>query len=247
MTDWLQGKIIQRHQWTDDLFSLRFEAPVAAFKAGQFVLIALDIDGERIKRAYSLVNAPDEKLLEIYFNVISNGPLTPRLAKLMSGDTLWVSNSASGLLILDELPEAKNLWLMATGTGVGPFLSLLKTAELWSRFKKIVLCHSVQRAKELTYSELISSLREKHPNQFSYVPFVTRETLPNTLGKRIPLTIASSELEQYTGVSLTADDSHVMLCGNVAMINDVSEELGKRGMRRHKRREPGHISTEKYH
>ena len=247
MTDWLQGKIIERLQWTDDLFSLRFEAPLAAFKAGQFALIALDVDGERIKRPYSLVNAPDEKLLEIYFNVVTDGPLSPRLATLAPGDTLWVSSSASGLLILDELPEAQHLWLLATGTGIGPFLSLLKTPEPWTRFKKIILGHSVHRASELSYHELITALLAAHANQFHYVPLVTREPKPGALDKRFPLTLASGELEAHTGISLTADNSHVILCGNANMIKDVTEELGKRGLCRHRRREPGHITSEKYH
>lgn len=247
MTDWLQAKITERIQWADDLFSLRFAAPVTPFKAGQFVLIALDINGERVKRPYSLVNAPDEKYLEIYFNIVAEGPLSPQLATLRVGDSLWVSASASGLLVLDEIPPAKNLWLIATGTGIGPFLSLLKTADVWPRFEKIVLGHSVQRAQQLVYNELINSLLAKHQTQLHYVRWVTREVVAETLPQRIPLTIASGELEKKCGVSLSADDSHIMLCGNQHMITDVSAELGKRGMRRHRRREPGHISTEKYH
>ena len=126
MTDWLTGTIIERRQWTDDLFSLRFEAPLAEFKAGQFVRIALDIDGERVGRPYSLVNAPHEPFLEIYFNIVKGGPLSPRLAALEPGATLWLSNTANGFMILDEIPEARYLWLLATGTGIGPFLSILK-------------------------------------------------------------------------------------------------------------------------
>lgn len=247
MTDWLQAKVIERRQWTDDLFSLRFAAPLSAFKAGQFVLIALDINGERIKRPYSLVNAPEDNLLEIYFNVVSDGPLSPQLATLAPGDTLWVSSHASGLLVLDEVPAAQHLWLLATGTGIGPFLSILKTPEPWSRFDKIVLGHSVQRASELAYGDLINTLLATHASQLLYVPLVTRETLAGALAQRLPATIASGELEARTGVALTADTSHVILCGNMAMINDVSTELARRGMRRHKRREPGHITTEKYH
>ncbi|MBI3188992.1 MAG: ferredoxin--NADP reductase, partial [Gammaproteobacteria bacterium] len=241
MTDWLQGRIIERKQWNHDLFSLRFEAPLAPFKAGQFVLIALDIDGVRIKRPYSLVNAPHEKQLEIYFNVVSDGPLSPRLATLDTDDILWVSSGASGLLVMDEIPQANNLWLLATGTGIGPFLSLLKTEEPWMRFQQIVLGHSVRQATELAYNELITFLLASHVKQLHYVPIVTRETLHGALAKRLPLVIASGELEALSGISLDADNSHVILCGNAAMIGDVTDELGKRGLRRHRRREPGHI------
>ncbi|MBI5040649.1 MAG: ferredoxin--NADP reductase [Gammaproteobacteria bacterium] len=247
MTDWLQGTIIERRQWTDDLFSLRFEAPLAEFKAGQFARIALDIDGERVGRPYSLVNAPHEPLLEIYFNVVKGGPLSPRLAALEPGDTLWLSNTANGFMILDEVPEARHLWLLATGTGIGPFLSILKTDEPWTRFERIVLGHSVQHASELAYRELIDSLHAAHDDQFQYLPLVTRETVPGALNQRIPASIASGELEAQAGIALTAETAHVMLCGNSAMITDVTEELAKREMHRHRRREPGHITTEKYH
>ncbi len=247
MTEWLQGQIVERRQWTDDLYSLRFAAPLAGFKAGQFVRIALDIDGERVGRPYSLVNAPHEPQLEIYFNVVKGGPLSPRLAQLAAGDTLWLSNSANGFLVLDELPETPQLWLLATGTGIGPFLSILKTEQAWTRFERIVLGHSVQYAAELTYRDLIDQLQTEHGEQLRYVPLVTREAVPGALNKRIPASIASGDLEAHAGVTLRADNSHVMLCGNAAMIGDVGEELAKRDMRRHRRREPGHITTEKYH
>lgn len=247
MTDWLQGKIVERRQWTEGLFSLRFEAPLGQFKAGQFVRIALDVDGERVGRPYSLVNAPHEPFLEIYFNVVTGGPLSPRLAALQPGDTLWVSNAANGFLILDEIPQARHLWLLATGTGIGPFLSILKTDAPWARFERIVLGHSVQYACELAYRELIEQLRRQHGEQLQYVRLITRERVDDALGQRIPAVIASGELEARAGIPLAADSSHVMLCGNSAMITDVTEELAKRAMQRHRRREPGHITTEKYH
>lgn len=247
MTEWLQGRIVERRQWTEGLYSLRFEAPLGDFKAGQFVRIGLDVDGERIGRPYSLVNAPHEPLLEIYFNVVTGGPLSPRLAQLGPGDTLWVSAPANGFLILDEIPQARHLWLLATGTGVGPFLSILKTADPWTRFERIVLGHSVQYAGELAYRELIERLRDEHGEQLQYLPLITRERVDGALGQRIPATIASGELEARAGIPLAADSSHVMLCGNSAMITDVTEELARRAMQRHRRREPGHITTEKYH
>lgn len=247
MTDWLEGRIIERVQWTAGLYSLRFEAPLGTFKAGQFVRIALDIGGERVARPYSLVNAPHEPWLEIYFNVVKGGPLSPRLAELGPGDTLWISPSANGFLVLDEVPETHHLWMLATGTGIGPFLSILKTADLWRRFEKVVLGHSVQLAAELAYRDTIDAARAAHRDRLEYVQLVTRETVPGALGQRIPATIASGALEAAAGIPLSAEGSHVMLCGNSAMITDVSEILAQRGMHRHRRREPGHITTEKYH
>lgn len=247
MTEWLQGRIVERMQWTEGLFSLRFTAPLGAFKAGQFIRVALDVDGERVGRPYSLVNAPHEPLLEIYFNVVNGGPLSPRLAELRPGDSLWLSGTPNGFLVLDEIPEARDLWLLATGTGIGPFLSILKTEAPWQRFEKVVLGHSVQYARELAYRETIDALRAAHGTQLEFVPLVTRETVPGALPRRITASIESGDLEQRTGLRLSPERSHVMLCGNSAMITDVSAVLAGRGMQRHRRREPGHITTEKYH
>lgn len=247
MTEWLQGRIVERVQWTEGLYSLRFAAPLGAFKAGQFIRVALDVDGERVARPYSLVNAPHEPLLEIYFNVVNGGPLSPRLAGLRPGDTLWLSDTPNGFLILDEIPEARHLWLLATGTGIGPFLSILKTDAPWRRFDKVVLGHSVQYARELAYRETIDALRAAHGAKLEFVPLVTRETVADALPRRIPACIESGDLEKHAGLRLSAEGSHVMLCGNSAMIADVSEVLARRGMQRHRRREPGHITTEKYH
>lgn len=247
VTDWLEGRIIERVQWTAGLYSLRFEAPLGAFKAGQFVRVALDIDGERVARPYSLVNAPHEPWLEIYFNVVQGGPLSPHLATLGAGDTLWITAAANGSLVLDEVPETRHLWLLATGTGIGPFLSILKTADPWHRFDKVVLGHSVKLAAELTYRDTIETLRAAHGAQLEYVQLVTREPVPGALGQRIPASIIAGTLETAAGIPLSATGSHIMLCGNSGMITDVTEILAQRGMHRHRRREPGHITTEKYY
>jgi ferredoxin--NADP+ reductase len=247
MAEWLQGRIVERVQWTAGLFSLRFEAPLGAFKAGQFIRVALDVDGERVARPYSLVNAPHEPLLEIYFNVVNGGPLSPRLAALQPGDTLWLTDTPNGFLVLDEIPESRHLWLLATGTGVGPFLSILKTDAPWRRFDKVILGHSVQYARELAYRETIGALCAAHGSKLEFVPLVTREHVPGALPQRIPACIESGDLEARAGLCLAPEHSHVMLCGNSAMIADVSEVLARRAMTRHRRREPGHITTEKYH
>jgi ferredoxin--NADP+ reductase len=247
MDNWLEGKIIHNRQWNDRLFSLGFEAPLGEFKAGQFVRVAREIDGEVVARPYSLVNSPDEENLEIYFNVVPEGPLTPRLAQLKAGDRIMVGTKPNGLLTLEEVPRVPYLWQFATGTGVGPFLSILKTSGAWARFEKIVLVYSVRSADELAYTETIRKLAKDYPEKFCFMPCVTRERLDGAFTARITDVIENGELEARTGIVLDPDSSHVMLCGNSSMISDVRALLEGRGFRKHMRREPGHISLEKYH
>ncbi len=247
MAAWLTGIVKEKIQWNPRLFSLLIEADFAVFKPGQFARVALDIDGERVARPYSLVNTPDEKYLEIYFNIVPEGPLSPLLAALEAGDEIFVAEKANGFLVVDEVPECKHLWMLATGTGLGPFLSILKSSAPWQRFEKLVLGYSVRDASELSYQALIERLQQQHPEQFIFVPFVTREKLAGSINQRIPVALDDGSFEEQAGININADDSHVMMCGNSAMLSSVSEVLQKRGMKKHLRREPGHMSSEKYH
>ena len=247
MADWLNGTVVKKTQWNERLFSLFIDVDFHDFQAGQFVRVALDIDGERVARPYSLVSGPEEKYLEIYFNIVPEGPLSPKLAQLELGDEIFVTNRANGFLTVDEVPECKHLWMLATGTGIGPFLSILKTEKVWQRFEKIVLGVSVRDRSELSYQQQITEISQHHKTQFIFVPFVTREEVEGTFNKRIPDAIEDGSLERHTGVTFSEQDSHIMLCGNSAMISSVTECLGKRGLRKHRRREPGQITTEKYH
>jgi ferredoxin--NADP+ reductase len=149
--------------------------------------------------------------------------------------------------VIDEIPDCSYLWMFATGTGVGPFLSILKTRQPWQRFEKIVLAYSVRSRDELAYMDLLAELQDQHDTQFCFVPLLTRDVLPSALNLRIPAALEAGVLEARAGIPLAADTSHVMMCGNSGMIADVSELLTGRGLRRHRRREPGHITTEKYH
>lgn len=245
--DWLSGKVIDKVQWNNRLFSLRIQTDFNDFISGQFVRVALDIDGERIARPYSLVNTPEDDYLEIFFNIVPEGPLSPKLAKLEVGDEIFVTNKANGFLTVDEVPECNHLWLLATGTGVGPFLSILKSTAVWQRFGKIVLAYSVRDNSELSYQEQIQVIKNKNVEQFSFVPFLTRENVENALTKRIPLCLEDGSFEKQVGITINENDSHIMMCGNSAMITSVTECLEERGLRKHRRREPGHITTEKYH
>lgn len=246
MASWLTGKVIEKKQWNERLFSLRIQSAMKDFLPGQFVRVALDIDGERIARPYSLVNGPLDDELEIYFNIVLEGPLSPRLAELDAGDEIYISETANGFLTIEEVPECRHLWMLATGTGVGPFLSILKTQNVWQRFEKVVLGYSVRDASELSYLEKILEIEQQHAGQFSFVPFFTREQVEGALCQRIQVTIEDGSLEKRTGVPINSE-SHIMMCGNSAMISSVTECLEKRGLKKHRRREPGHITTEKYH
>jgi len=247
MADWLTSKVIEKIQWNERLFSLRIQSEFKNFEAGQFVRVALDIAGERVARPYSLVNKPGDEYLEIYFNIVAEGPLTPKLAELEVGDEVFVTDRANGFLTVDEVPECKHLWLLATGTGVGPFLSTLKAEKIWQRFEKIVLGYSVRDSSELSYQDQISAIAKQHAEQFTFVPFVTREKIEDAMNQRIMASIEDGSFEKRTGIDINENDSHIMMCGNSAMIASVSECLEKRGLRKHRRREPGHITTEKYH
>lgn len=247
MANWLQGEVVEKCAWTDRLFSLRISAPLQTFTAGQFVRVALEVEGEMIARPYSLVSVPEDELLEILFNTVPEGDLSLRLARLEPGDPVKISERASGFLTIHEIPLVSNLWMLATGTGVGPFLSCLKTEEPWQKFNRITLAYSVRSVEELAYLEEISEMVDCHPHQMCFVPFVTQEAMVGALRKRITTSIEDGELEDRVGIKIEAENSHVMMCGNSNMIQEVISLLALRGLRKHKRREPGHITTEKYH
>jgi len=246
MANWLTGKVIKKIQWNERLFSIRVQCDFENFEAGQFVRVALDINDERVARPYSLVSTPDDNFLEVYFNIVPEGPLTPKLAELDVDDEIFVSDKANGFLTVTEIPECKKLWMLATGTGVGPFLSILKGKQVWQRFEKVVLGYSVRDRSELSYQEQILAIEKQHGDQFSFVPFVTREKVAGAMQQRITDNIEDGSFEQRVAVDID-QDSHIMMCGNSAMISSVTEVLEKRGLRKHRRREPGHITTEKYH
>ncbi len=246
MVNWVQGTVHQKITWTDRLFSLQIDAELMPFTAGQFTRLALHIDGERVARPYSFVNAPDEPLAEFYFNVVPGGPLSGRLATLEAGDKIEIAQPANGFFTLQEVPEGKHLWMLATGTALGPYLSFLKTDEPWQRFEKLVLVHAVRHANELSYADTIAGFSEKHPGQFQFIPFVSREQHEGALEGRIPTAIEEGRLEERAGIRINPETSQVMLCGNLGMIQDTTEVLKKRGLKKSSRREPGQITTEKY-
>lgn len=246
MSKWIEGTVVGQKKWTDRLYSLQVKADLPTFEAGQFGKLALAVNGEMVARPYSFVNAPKERPYEFYYIVVPEGPLTPRLAQLEPMDSIYIDPRPSGFLVLSEVPDTDHLWMLSTGTGVGPFLSILKTETPWQRFRKIVLVHAVRHANELTYRDQIGRLLEQHPEQLRVVSFVSREEHPGALSGRIPEAIVDGRLEKAAGVELAPHNSHVMLCGNPDMIASAMTVLQERGMKRHRRRDPGHITSEKY-
>lgn len=247
MANWLAGKVVENRRWNEYLTSLIIDVPLGTYEAGQFVRIGLEDGDDILARPYSLVSTPQENFLEVYFNIVEEGPLSPRLFALKAGDSVMVSDRPSGFLTVTEVPQCNHLWMVATGTGIGPFLSILKSDAVWPKFNKVLLCYSASYVEELAYQELIEQVIAEHREQFCYVPIVTREPYEKGLGKRIPTLMQDGSLEQYTGIDINAENSHVMMCGSSNMIVDVSAELVNREMKKHRRRDPGHFTTEKYH
>jgi ferredoxin--NADP+ reductase len=188
-----------------------------------------------------MVNPPADPVLEFYGIVVPQGPLSPRLARLAPGDTLYVASNPAGFLVLSEVPPADTLWLLATGTGIAPFLSILRTDAPWLRYRQVVLAHAVRHARELVYQEEIRNV-----GKLRYVPFVSREPAPGALAGRIPAAVRDGRLEAAAGLRLSPETSQVMLCGNPEMLKDTAAALAERGMRKHRRRAPGHITVESF-
>jgi len=243
---WVKGQVREITRWTDRLFSLRIDAEVEPFKAGQYNRLRLFIGEEWVGRPYSYVNPPGTAPLEFYLVTVPEGPLSHRLVALRPGDEVELMPRASGLFTLDQVPDARDLWLLATGTGLGPFLSMLGTAEPWARFQNIRLVHAVRRAGELNYRERIEAFAAQAPGRFRYLPMVSREACAGALCERIPNALEHGRLEDLADLAVTAAGSQVMICGNPDMVRDTQQVLRLRGLQRNRRSHPGQITVENY-
>lgn len=245
MAQWLTGEVIENYAWNQELFSLRVHTEPFAFIAGQFVRLRLEHDGGRVQRAYSLVNGPDDSILDFLVNRIHDGLFSPLLHQLQPGQRIEVSQPPSGFFTLNEVPDGDSLWLIATGTGIGPYLSMLSTREPWQRFARIHLVHAVRYGADLAYQNKIMDWVALYPNQFTYQPIVSREDYPGALRGRIPALIESNQLQQAVGDTLT-NRAQVMLCGNPEMIRDTRALLDVMGLPKNLRRKPGNVTMEHY-
>lgn len=242
------GRVISQESFADRLRILKISAPKLDFVAGQFTKIGLAQGEDKpLMRAYSFVNTPAEEEYEFFYDVLpEGGNLTPLLDQLNPGDEVLVSARPSGLLVLHELPEtAKKLFLIGTGTGIGPFISILNTKDPWERFEHITLIYGVRYAADLMFQERIEKFQEHGGEQFTYLPLVTREDAANTHKTRVTDLITSGFLEQQVGFEFAAD-CQFMLCGNPAMVRETCEILKERGFERNRRARPGNVTIEKY-
>lgn len=247
MADWVSGSVVGVDNWTDNLFSLRIHAPINPFIAGQFAKLALDIDGERVQRAYSYVNSPDNPDLEFYLVTSNGGKLSPRLHELNVGDNLLITQEAAGFFVLEEIPDCETLWMLSTGTAIGPFLSILQQGINLARFKHIVLVHAVRYSKDLSYLPLMYELEKHYNGKLRIQTIVSREQIADSLIGRVPALIDNGQLETKVGLPINIESSHVMLCGNPQMVKDTQQLLKEqRHMSKHLRRKPGQITSEQY-
>ncbi|UDG81267.1 Flavodoxin/ferredoxin--NADP reductase [Candidatus Profftia lariciata] len=247
MTKLVTGIITKVQHWTSNLFSITVQAPINNFIAGQFAKLTLIINGERVQRAYSYVNAPNNNNLEFYIVTILNGKLSPYLHKLQIGDNIQISKESSGFFILDEITTCKNIWMLATGTGLGPYLSILQEGKDLDRFQNIVLVHAVRFLQDLSYLALMQDLKQRYKGKLRIQTVISRENVTQSLYGRLPMLIQNGLLESSVGLTIHSNNSHIMMCGNPQMVRDTKQVLqDTRGMVKHLRRQPGHITSEHY-
>lgn len=223
----IETRIVDRHDWAPGLVTLKLEHAFGELEPGQWTNVALDVDGERVRRAYSLASAPGAPA-ELFVSLVPSGRFTPRLLALSPGDAIHLDEKPQGFFTLKWVPEAHELWLMATGTGLAPYVSMLRQGDVLSRFERVVVVHGVRSEAELAYRDEIVALGAEH------LPAVSR------VQGRITALIERGEID------VQPDRAHVMLCGNPAMIAEVSRLLEARGLRKHRTRKPGHVTTESY-
>ncbi len=273
-------KVLTVTTWTPTLFSFTVSRPAAfRFSAGQFVRLGVNpsrlayhrnnrdhqvnqgnqdlaqqpVPDEDIFRAYSIVSSPYDDSIEFFSIVIADGAFTSQLQHLQRGDELLLTMTPFGFLTLAryQAPMPKDLWLLATGTGVAPFLSMLQDMQTWERYEHIILAYSARSQSELAYVDKIHSLSAdfaslvQHPAKFTFLPIVTRESMDGALNKRLPALLTSGELETAANQRLTVDSTHIMLCGNPQMVDDTKETLKTLGLTMN-RSGVGNIAVENY-
>jgi len=249
------------HSWTPTLFSFRLtRAKGFKFTPGQFARLgvrksdptAKDGSGWRIAwRAYSIVSASYDEFLEFYSIVVPDGEFTSELSHLQVGDTVFVEKASYGFLTTDRFEQGRDLWMLSTGTGLAPFLSILAEPSTWEQYEHLVLVHSTREAAELTYVDFLKSLSfneifYEHYTKLRYIQVSTRDQIPGVLNARITNLISDGRLEQASGLSLDPAYSRVMLCGNPEMVDDCRKLLATRGFFASRRGQPGTIAVENY-
>lgn len=248
--------VLWRHDWTSCLFSFRTARPDGiAFVPGQFIRLGVEAaDGAMVWRAYSIVSSPTADHLEFYSIVVPDGPFTQPLSRLCVGDSIRVDPTVYGFLREDRFTGGTQLWLLATGTGIAPFIPMLHDPAIRARYAHIVLVHGVRRAVELAYRETVVRLCETPRAavaRLHYVPTVTTDERlddapAGALRGRITTLLEDGRLEGAAGLDLSVAASRLMICGNPSMIKDVRAILALRGMTAVRRESPGQFISENF-
>ena len=248
--------ILEIRQWTEKLFSVKVSrSPSFRFTPGQWVRLGIPsgsgLPGSVIWRPYSMVSADYDDYLEFFSILVPGGAFSSRLAASHVGDTLFVEKQPYGYLTAARFTGGRHLWLLASGTGVAPYLSILRDPDVWQRYEERILAYSVSYAREIAYRDALAALAtdellgpDRPPLRF--VPIVTREAVPGTLHARLPTLIADGSLERAAGLALTPEDSRILICGNPKMLDDVRDALVARGLRSDRSATPGHFASENY-
>ncbi|MCC5874300.1 MAG: ferredoxin--NADP reductase [Gammaproteobacteria bacterium] len=240
------------HHWTDRLFSFKATRdPGFRFKNGHFTMVGLEVDDRPLLRAYSVASANYEEELEFFSIKVDDGPLTSRLQHIREGDKILVGRKPTGTLVADHLLPGRNLYLLGTGTGLAPFLSVIKDPEIYEQFDRVILAHGCRYVSDLAYQDVITArlpgneffgdvIREK----LIYYPAVTRE--PFLHQGRLTDLIESGKLFRDIGMPpLSTEDDRFMLCGSPAMLDDTVKLLESAGMREYRAGEAGHFVIER--
>ncbi|XRX42633.1 MAG: ferredoxin--NADP reductase [Buchnera aphidicola (Eriosoma harunire)] len=248
MNRWLNGTVFKITKWTKFLFSIIIRAPIKPFSAGQFNQLAMiNTNGKTIQRAYSYVNSPNNCNLEFYITLIPQGTFTNYLYKLKPGDNILINKNSFGFFTIDNIHNCDILWMFASGTGIGPFLSILQEGTWVCKFKKIILIHSVKYVNDLTYISLINHFKKLYKNRFIFEAITSQEYTHRFLHGRITDFIHNNQLEIKIGYEIQPKTSHVMICGNPNMVKHMKLLLQTtKKLRKNLKKTPGQITTENY-
>ena len=229
-------KVLSVHHWNDSLFTFTCTRGTSLrFESGHFVMVGLMVEGKPLLRAYSVASAHYEEHLEFFSIKVQDGPLTSRLQHLRVGDEVLIGRKPTGTLVISDLLPGRHLYLFSTGTGLAPFLSIIRDPEIYERFQKIVLVHGVRKVDELAYADLIAyelprsdHLGDLVREQLIYYPTVTREPFRNQ--GRLPELIANGKLCADIGLpQIDPEQDRAMICGGPAMLKDMRAVLDNAG------------------
>ena len=252
MSAFNEEKVLTVHHWTDRLFTFTTTRdPSLRFSNGHFTMIGLRVNGKPLLRAYSIASANYEEHLEFFSIKVDEGPLTSKLQHIQPGDSIIVGRKPTGTLVVDYLLPGKRLYMLATGTGLAPFLSIVRDPETYDRYEQIILVHGVRQVDELAYHDLLIEHLPAHEflgdmvtSKLRYYPTVTRENF-RTMG-RIPELIETGKLFADLGAApLDPASDRVMICGSPGMLRDLKRMLEARGFKEGNTSTPGDFVIER--